>query len=355
MINKLKGIQYSIYGIALSFPFILFCTILESYLKIRSISFENLIYTQSISPLLWLIDTSPIALGFFGWLIDLNQKKNRLITIKLEEANLTFKREVIKGKAIENHLRDMIDMYESDLKSAKLIQEFSLPDIPKMPEARIAYRYQPLFSIGGDFLSIIKLENGELSLLIGDVVGHGISAALITSLVRVLSNKTCRNFGTEPKKYLENLNEEVITYLPDDYYFTALYACLKFTKSGVSFRFSRGGHPYPFFYLQKQKQTKIGELVGIPLGLMAEAEYSELDVDLVARDRAYLITDGLLEVRNKEGKLLGVPGVIDIITEVNQQSLTLEESLDLILDQVKSYSDEKAFIDDTLILGIEIL
>lgn len=355
MVSKLKGNQYALYGIALSFPFILFCTILESYLKIHSISFENLIHTQCVSPLLWLIDTSPIALGFFGWLIDINQKKNRLITIKLEEANLTFRREVIKGKAIENHLRDMIDMYESDLKSAKLIQEFSLPEIPKLLEARIAYRYQPLFSIGGDFLSIIKLESGELSLLIGDVVGHGISAALITSLVRVLSNKTCRNFGTEPKKYLESLNEEVITYLPDDYYFTALYACLQFRKTGVSFKFSRGGHPYPFFYKKREKQTHIGELVGIPLGLMAEAAYSEIDVDLVSGDRAYLITDGLLEVRNREGRLLGVPGVMEIITEVNHKSHSLDESLDLIIELVKSYSDEKAFIDDTLILGIEIL
>jgi len=355
VIKKVKEKQYTLLGILLSLPLICFCTVLESFLKIRSVAPIDLLYIQSVSPLLWLIDSSPIVLGLFGWLIDDNQRKNQLIQVKLEESNLSLKREVTKGLAMENHLRDMIDMYELDLNSAKVIQEFSLPEIPEMKEVQVRYRYQPLYSIGGDFLSFLRLDSGELSILIGDVVGHGISAALITSLVRVLANKACRNFGTEPKKYLENLNEEVNAYLPDDYYFTALYFCINFTRTGVCCKFSRGGHPYPIIYSAKDKQTYVKELVGIPLGLVFDAEYSELSVNLDPGDRIFMITDGLLEVRDINGKLLGIPGLLNIIQEANSMNFSLDDSLDFILEKTKSFTEEKTFIDDVLIFGIQVL
>jgi sigma-B regulation protein RsbU (phosphoserine phosphatase) len=295
------------------------------------------------------------VLGLFGWLVDFNQKKNKLTTIKLEVTNHSLKREIVKGNAIENHLRDMIDMYQADLNSAKLIQEFALPEIPVMAEVRMAYKYRPLHSIGGDLLSLIKLEGSGLGILIGDVVGHGISAALITSLVKVLSNEACRNFGTEPKKYLEHLNEEVNTYLPDDYYFTALYGVLR-SENGISkLIFSRGGHPSPFIYSPKDKHTSIRELSGIPLGLMEKTEYAELQVQLSQGDRVYFITDGLLEVRNNEGTLLGIQGFCNIVDKANNKDMPINATLDYIVEAVKSYATEKAFADDCLILGIEIL
>jgi sigma-B regulation protein RsbU (phosphoserine phosphatase) len=353
--TQFKENQYTIFGVILSFPFILFCTLLESYLKLKSFTIPDLIHIQTISPLLWLIDSAPIALGFFGWIVDFNQKKNRLITAKLEEANHTLQREIIKSTAMENHLRDMIDMYESDLHSAKVIQEYALPEIPELVGINMNFRFRPLYTIGGDFLSLHQLEGGEVSILVGDVVGHGISAALITSLVHVLSNKTRKNFGTEPKNYLEHLNEEVSSYLPDDYYLTALYGLLHVDHQKMRFQFSRAGHPNPFLYRAAEKSTMVQELTGIPLGLQENKDYSELVFEINSGDRIYLITDGLLEVRDKNGTLFGLDGVSQVINDANHQNLSLDASLDFILDAVKSYTDEKAFIDDTLILGIEIL
>ncbi len=358
MIGKLKaflkGWQYAISGILLSIPFICFCTGIETFLSMGSISLSSMIHAQVTSPLLWLIDFSPLTLGIFGRFLDINAEKSRKVNVKLNSTNIDLEKEIIKSQAIENHLRDMIDMYEADLNSAKLIQEFSLPEIPSLREASMAYIYKPLYSIGGDLLSITPLDNHEWSVLICDVVGHGISAALITSLVKVLSNKAHKNFGNHPKKYIEHLNHEVLNYLPDDYYLTALYCVFRFSKDNNKLIFSRAGHPHPFVYSISDKRTRVLEISGMPLGLIPEPSYHEMSVSVFPGDQVFLITDGLIEVRNKGGLLLGVPGLCDVINEAMSQNLSQRETLDLIIAKVKNYSEQDALVDDALIFSLSI-
>lgn len=346
--------RYTCCGILFGSLFPLLSTLFETFMQLGQISFLEMMQIQEDHPLLWVIDTAPIFLGLTARFAGRKQEAAEQINEQLKKLNEEMNLEIIKNRVIESNLRDMITTYKEDLHSAKIVQEFMLPEIPAIPECKISYRYQPLNPVGGDLLSVIPLEEGGLSILIGDVVGHGISAALIASLVKVFSNKNCRNFGTLPKLYMEQLNREAGNYLPNDYFFTALYGFLKFQKNSAKFIYSRAGHPYPFIFSRKTGKTRILEVSGSPLGLMRELQYNETETELFPQDRIFLITDGLLEIRNESGRLIGSEGFCDIIDEVCSRDLSLNESIEEILQKVEEEGMNAPPEDDRLILGIEI-
>ena len=346
--------KFMFIGLGFGFLFPIFSTLFETYLRIGFISFDSVLSIQVSSPLLWVIDTAPLFLGFLARIAGQTQEIANKINHELQKSNKELRIEIAKSNAIENNIRDLIDVYKKDLQSAKLIQEFSLPEIPKFDQYRIFYKYLPLNPVGGDFISLQRIDGGLLSILVGDVVGHGISAALIASLVNVLANKNREKNGLFPGKYLENLNKEANNYLAEDYYFTALYGLLSSSSESTTFTFSRGGHPYPFIYSHREKCAKIFEIDGTPLGLMNNLTYTELSVELFPGDRIYIITDGLIEVKNEKGKLLGNKNFCHIITEACNTDMSLEESIDFILNKVDEFSMGVPPDDDRFILGIEI-
>lgn len=346
--------KYTLYGISFGFLFPVFSTLAEVWLKNNPISIANLIAVQQSSPLLWVIDTAPFFLGLFARIAGVKQESVERINSMLKKLNREMKIEITRSNTMEKSLKDILSVYKEDLSSARIIQEFSLPEIPLQPECRFYYKYLPLNPVGGDLLSITKQENNGFGVLVGDVVGHGISAALITSLITVISSETCRTFGLTPGKYLENLNEEAIHYLPENYFFTALYGYLKFENGTANFTFSRGGHPYPFVFSSSEKQTRICEIAGTPLGILKNLKYEELSIILNPGDRLFIITDGFLEAKDKNDKLLSNSGLSAIITEACTRKLSLEESIEYIINRIDDYSGYLPPEDDRLILGIEI-
>lgn len=347
--------QYTVLGVSFGFLFPIFSTLVESWSKYGLIDFPSLVLTQTSNPLLWVINSAPFFLGLFARVAGSKQETAEIVNVKVQEINNSLREENEARKSMENKLKEMIAVYSEDLESAKLIQEFSLPELPNIKECKFSFKYLPLNLVGGDLMSIVKLKEGGISILVGDVVGHGISAALITSLVKVLSNKICRVYATNPREYLNHLNQEVNKYLPQDYYLTAIYGYLNFIDNKATFNFSRGGHPYPFVYSSVKKETTIYEIPGTPIGLLENLSYSEQTINLDSGDRVYLITDGFIEIYNQSKKLLGVSGLSKIISEANTKHLNLDESIDFIIKETKKYSDNIDATDDRLILGMEIL
>jgi serine phosphatase RsbU (regulator of sigma subunit) len=352
-LNSTKN-RFSLYGIGFGLLFPVFSTIAETWMRYGLITCQTIFLTQATSPLLWVIDTAPIVLGLFARITGIKQEAVEKINVQLNKINQSLKIENARSASIEANLKDMISIYKEDLNSARLIQEFSLPEIPIQNECKFSYKYLPLNPVGGDLLSLVKLKEGGISILVGDVVGHGISAAFITALVKVISNKNCKTFGINPIDYMENLNKEVCHYLPEDYYLTAFYGYLSFQNNFATFNFSRGGHPYPFVYSFQDKKTSIYEIPGTPLGILENLTYNELNINLFPKDRVFIITDGFIEIRNQNNNLLGHQGFSNIITDACNQQLSLEETIELIIRKANEFSNNMPAEDDRLILGIEI-
>ncbi|HMY67761.1 MAG TPA: hypothetical protein PL163_13995, partial [Leptospiraceae bacterium] len=119
--------RYTYCGILFGFLFPLLSTLFETYMQLGQISLLEMMHIQEDHPLLWVIDTAPIFLGFTARLAGRKQEAAEKMNRQLKLLNRELNLEIIKNRTIENNLRDMISTYKEDLNSAKIVQEFMLP------------------------------------------------------------------------------------------------------------------------------------------------------------------------------------------------------------------------------------
>ena len=90
-----------------------------------------------------MIDTAPLFLGIFARMAGKRQEAINDLNYQLENSIKELRIEIARSNTIENNIRDLVEIYKKDLQSAKLIQEFSLPEIPKFTQFEIIYKYIP--------------------------------------------------------------------------------------------------------------------------------------------------------------------------------------------------------------------
>ena len=182
------------------------------------------------------------------------------------------------------------------MRSARELQRVLIPEtFPDVPGFRLTSAYRPAQEVGGDFFQIIPLPAGRTLVLLGDVSGKGIKAAmavsLILGLVRVLVETT-----QQPAPLLEALNRRLHGRLQGGF-----ATCLTLTLDPDGHcRLASAGHLAP--YLNHQELDVPGS---IPLGILEDLSYDEQTFALALDDHLALYTDGLLEARNSTGELFG--------------------------------------------------
>jgi len=341
-----------LYGILFGILFPVISTLISSYLIHGNIYIASILNIQLSNPLLWVIDSAPVFLGLFARIAGLKQDKLNITIEELKNMNITIVEERDKSRIIEEELREKDKIITEELNAAKKIQESFLPEIPENNLLELKYRYIPKKEIGGDFITITKLRENGIGIFIGDVSGHGVSAALITSLTIVSLNRICRRYGTNPKEYLDNLNLEIFDFIPEHYFLTAIYAMFHNEKNKLTFTFSRGGHPHPIIWRQGKKQAELLELEGTSIGMDELSEYNNLTTKIFSGDRLFLYTDGIIESSNNEAVELGFKGLLNIINEIKHAELTLEMSIESILKKVNNFREDNPASDDIVIIGI---
>lgn len=254
----------------------------------------------------------------------------------------------------DRELRRRNEIMEQDLKNAQLIQKAFLPQqIPVIDQLKIDYRYYPLETIGGDYFSFTQFREGGMGVFLGDVTGHGVSAALFLSLVKAFSDRVCRQYGQSPKEFLKKLNMDLIDNMTT-HFLTAIYGHFKFQllKQEVIFTFSQGGHPSPIVWRKDRQDIEVLSTMGSILGVMENIFFNEAQVELRRGDRLYIFTDGILESMNEEGEILGVENLCKVIRSSNQQHLS--DTMDAIMDGVKEHRGKAAINDDMVMIGFEV-
>jgi serine phosphatase RsbU (regulator of sigma subunit) len=245
------------------------------------------------------------------------------------------------------------EMIERDLKNSQIIQRALLPhQIPQLDELLIDYRYLPLESVGGDYFSFTILREGGMGVLVGDVAGHGVSAALFIALVKAFADRVCRQYGQDPKEYFAVLNADLLNNMSTNF-LTALYGIFRFDKANkkVLFTFSKAGHPSPLLYEAASYETRCLHLKGTILGVIEGAEYGEMSVTLSEKDRLFIYTDGLQEMLSSEADPNGLETLCRLIKKSSKKKLT--EALDFIVDYTQRCQTSESVPDDMLIIGFE--
>jgi serine phosphatase RsbU (regulator of sigma subunit) len=253
----------------------------------------------------------------------------------------------------EEKLRQRNEMIERDLKNAQIIQKALLPShIPKTSYLKIDYRIFYMDAVGGDYFSFTDLREGGLGIFIGDVSGHGVSAALFLSLLKSTADRICRKMGRTPSEFIRKLNVDLIDSM-QQYFVTAIYGIFNDSRGDgiVTFTFAKGGHPEPILYRAATGEASLVKSSGTILSKFANAQYQETTIDLRKGDRLFLYTDGIPETRNAAGQIIGfneLPGILKGVMKPG-----LGETLDAVLAEVNRFRGDTTIDDDIVLIGFE--
>jgi phosphoserine phosphatase RsbU/P len=186
---------------------------------------------------------------------------------------------------------------EQEMKSARELQQVLIPEsLPPLPGFAFTSSYRPAQEVGGDFFQVIPLEGenaGSTLILLGDVSGKGLRAAMTVSLI-VGAARTLAKFAPQPAAILSELNQRLFGRLQGGFV-TCL--ALRLSPKGECVM-ATAGHPAPF--LNKREVSLPGS---IPLGVVSTASYEETAITLHEGDHFALYTDGLLEARTPGGEI----------------------------------------------------
>jgi sigma-B regulation protein RsbU (phosphoserine phosphatase) len=231
---------------------------------------------------------------------------------------------------------------QKELELAKRIQLSILPArFPPSPQFDVAARYVPMTSVAGDLYDYVLAEDGRAGLLIADVSGHGVPAALIASMVK-LAAASQRAAASDPARFLLGMNA-ALRGNTQNQFVTAAYVYLDSAVRQI--RYSAAGHP-PMLVLRHRDVTAI-EQNGLMLGAFDFSTYSATTLGLEDGDRLLLYTDGLIEASNAAGEFFGRESLATALASTVGSSPA--EAADLILSSVQKWS---ATQDDDLTLVV---
>jgi hypothetical protein len=216
----------------------------------------------------------------------------------------------------------------SELAAARSVQELMIPrESPRTPGFQVETVYNPATEVGGDFFHIEATPNGGLLIIIGDVAGHGLQAAMNVSM---LMGALRRSPLGSPAEMLAGLNQVLVGSSS----FTTCEVAL-FAPDG-ELTIASAGHPPP--YLNSQEVPLAG---GLPLGVIADVTYEETSLYLHPGDRLLMMSDGVAEARKSNGEMFG----FDRVRNLSNQSAFF------IAEAAKDFGQE----DDITVLTVRRL
>src|ERR671911_514663 len=211
---------------------------------------------------------------------------------------------------LEHELRER-EQFEHELRVAQRIQQALLPkELPLLDNWEIVPYYQPAREVGGDFYDILTLPDGRVGVIIGDVSGKGIAAALVMANTQSVLRAVFQGSAT-PGELLAQVNEVLFAYIPSNMFVTCFCGILDPQRG--RFAYANAGHNSPL----RQHGGKAIDLraTGMPLGLMPGMAYEEKESVLLPGDRVLFYSDGLLEAHNEEREMLGSRRLKDLLTK----------------------------------------
>jgi phosphoserine phosphatase RsbU/P len=201
----------------------------------------------------------------------------------------------------------------NELEIARRIQTSILPEqMPEIVGLRVAAKYIPMSEVAGDFYDFLVVDERRVGILIADVSGHGVPAALVASMVKVAIAAQAEH-ADDPAKVMSGLNSVLAGKLQGQFV-TAAYLYLDLETGAGSY--SAAGHP-PLFHYQAAGQA-VQSVVenGLILGIMPFANYESLTLSFATGDRFLLYTDGVVEA-DKAGEEFGDVRIKDILSASN--------------------------------------
>jgi sigma-B regulation protein RsbU (phosphoserine phosphatase) len=183
-----------------------------------------------------------------------------------------------------------------ELEIARQIQSSILPaQMPQIVGVDIAARYVPMSAVAGDFYDFLLVDDTHVGILVADVTGHGVPAALIASMVKV-AFVAQRAHAAEPDRVLTGLNQALCGKF-EEHFVTAAYIFVDADAGKI--HYAGAGHPPLVAHSKSTGAAREISENGLFLGCIPDAPYASLEIPVATGDRFILCTDGVLECANR--------------------------------------------------------
>ncbi len=283
---------------------------------------------------------------------------------RIEEQNREIKQysehleDMVKERTLElNRLnKDLSRTNEQMLREfemAERVQQSIIPtekDFPRRNELSFASKYSSMESIGGDLYDIIPIANNIYGFLIADVSGHGVPAALITSMAKVSFNSNS-NYGIEPAEVCRRVNEEIYKLIGDfEYYLTAYYGILNLETG--EFTFTNAGHHPALLISAKTGEIKtLNSSSSFLIGAFRGINFDSSKIILNEGDKILFFTDGIIEARRENRDFYEYDRFISFIKK--NHKLTPKDFVEGLVKDVELFCEGRPQDDDRAILFVE--
>lgn len=279
----------------------------------------------------------------------LNAKVTSLLRVKKLSNQLKEKYRELEEK---NKLLDM------QLEMARHVQSSLIKEIKiEAPNIKISSKYLPAYAIGGDFYDIIQINKNLIFLIIGDVSGHGISSALLTTMIKIMI-RNLSEYYTNPSKLLQKLNNqftEVFENSGPDIYTCALSALIDMESKIIYY--SNAGLTPPIYADYSSKTCFELPISGVPIGMLEQVDYELKYIKYEPGDLILFHTDGLSDLffkENPEGFGMAIKNlIIESIEKGNISEIIENIILEFRDDKLKE--SEKLEMDDVSIVLCRLL
>jgi len=232
---------------------------------------------------------------------------------------------------------------EQELSIARDIQQGLVPQgLHDFPHLALCGTHTPCDTVGGDYYDVFPLSDGSTAFLIADVSGHGLGAALLTTMLQgALSGLT---LGTSPAKVFNHINGFLCEHAVVGRYATMFFGMI---DAAGAFEFIYAGHPSPML-IRDGRVSDIYTEGSFPVGLVEGAEFSSTHMQLEPGDTLVLFTDGIVEAPNTNRELFGFPRLRAVVESCARGSL--DELQRVVLNAVTEFSRGTPQADDITLL-----
>ncbi|MDO5702193.1 MAG: SpoIIE family protein phosphatase [Lachnospiraceae bacterium] len=255
--------------------------------------------------------------------------------------------------ALKGYIEDAKQRIKKELRFAKAIQESSLPShfaLPGMENTEMYAEMSPAREVGGDFYDFFFVGKDRLAIVIADVSGKGIPAALFMMRSK-MAIRTLAESGSDPAETFSKVNSRLCEGNNTDMFVTAWLGIIDLVSGEMIC--ANAGHEYPVVMRSGGEYELFKDRHSMPLAAMDGINFSQYEMKLSPGDRLFLYTDGVPEAINIRDEQYGTGNLLSCLN--SNRNLSMEQTVHMVRQNIKDFVGEADQFDDITMLSFTIL
>ena len=243
--------------------------------------------------------------------------------------------------------RDQLMSLQQEIEIAGHIQQSVLPvSFPSIEGYGIHALVSPARTVAGDFYDVMRLESGRVGLLVADVCGKGIPAAMVMMSCRTLIRGAAIGL-LDPGRVLSEVNELMCENNPMRMFVTVFFGVFDLVDGSLTF--ANAGHPAPLL-VRPDDVRELSLPVRLPLGLRSGQEYCSSSLDLAPGETVFAFSDGVTDTSDRLGEEFGDSRLLRVLA--GSSGLDAESCIRRVLESLRDFSEGRAQPDDVTCLAL---